>query len=218
MTCCSGDNADGLTWPLPPSPHWDWEKLILLSELLPSVSTEAPNTEDGKTVVHLITIKMLLKTNAQIWTSLKKKLKKTNLILKTLHFSPERLQDCAWVSSCCPISPQQSCVFLKCWRRRLKRKKKEMNSEEIWMMCFVKLHLKGSVGWTDGTREEETGRAREWSPVPFERMPANFIVTTRICCLPWFAGGLRWCNSRALLVVCSASRAQRCWNHLGTRP
>lgn len=148
----------------------------------------------------------------------KKKQQKKNLILKTLHFSPERLQDCARVSSCCPISPQQSCVFFKVLKEKTEEKKKEMNSEEIWMMCFVKLHLKGSVGWTDGTREEETGRAREWSPVPFERMPANFIVTTRICCLPWFAGGFRWCNSRALLVVCSASRAQRCWNHLGTRP
>lgn len=46
---------------------------------------EAPNIKDGKTVVRLITIKMLIMTNGQMWTSLKKN-KKKNLNLKTLHF------------------------------------------------------------------------------------------------------------------------------------
>lgn len=75
-------------------------------------------------------------------------------------------------------------------------------------MCFVKLHLKGSIGWTDGRRQEETGRGSERSPVRFRedasklsRHNSNLLlcdspvasddVTPELCRLPAQPAGLR---------------------------
>lgn len=142
-----------------------------------------------------------------MWTLLKKKFP------KTLHFSPERLQDCTCVSFSCPISSQQS--FLKCSRRRLKKKKRQTlrNINDVFCQTTLKRKL-----WMD--RRNKTGRNR-----PRQRMElvhsedssktlSSLLQSVSAVIYRWLpmtclqsAAGVR--------VLMKTSRAQRVGNHCG---